>query len=533
MKTIACFVFSIGLALFAPLVHAAPPQTINYQGYLTNPGGTPVNNAVVMTFKLYDAASGGAVLYTETQLSVNVANGNFNAVVGAVTPITLPFDVQYWLSVAINSDPEMSPRQPLASSPYAFRAASLDSTATLAGSQISGTISNAQIANNAVTQAKLSPISGAAAGRVLGTDGSNLQWQTGSVGTITGVTAGSGLTGGGASGIVGLAVDPVSIQARVTGNCAAGSFISQVNSNGTVVCQADTGGTGNITGNVTMVNSTAVAGNILKNGSRFIHNYGGDNTFVGVESGNLATTGNFNSGFGRFALSSNTSGDGNTAIGSSALKVSTAGGSNTAVGHRSLEANTTGSLNVAIGTSALINNNGVANIAIGNNAGFNITTGVNNIAIGNPGQANESDTIRIGTNQSKTFVAGLIGIITGNTVVVGNGGQIGSLNSSRRFKDDVTDMNAASSALINLRPITFHYKIDQNPQGRMVQYGLIAEEVNEIYPGLVGRSADGQIESVYYQYLTPMLLNEFQKQQRRINALELELQEIKLALRAR
>ena len=290
MKTIACFVFSIGLALFAPLVHAAPPQTINYQGYLTNPGGTPVNNAVVMTFKLYDAASGGAVLYTETQLSVNVANGNFNAVVGAVTPITLPFDVQYWLSVAINSDPEMSPRQPLASSPYAFRAASLDSTATLAGSQISGTISNAQIANNAVTQAKLSPISGAAAGRVLGTDGSNLQWQTGSVGTITGVTAGSGLTGGGASGIVGLAVDPVSIQARVTGNCAAGSFISQVNSNGTVVCQADTGGTGNITGNVTMVNSTAVAGNILKNGSRFIHNYGGDNTFVGVESGNLATT---------------------------------------------------------------------------------------------------------------------------------------------------------------------------------------------------------------------------------------------------
>ncbi len=533
MKTIVCFVFGIGLALLAPQTFAAPPQTINYQGYLTNPGGTPVNGTVAMAFRIYNVATGSMELYAEFQPAVNVTNGTFNAVIGAVTPIPLLFDEPYWLTVAVNADAEMGPRQPLASSPYAFRAASLDSTATLAGSQISGTISAAQIANNAVTQAKLSPISGAAAGKVLGTDGTNLQWQTPGVGTITGVTAGSGLTGGGASGTVGLAVDTASIQARVTGNCAAGSFISQLNSNGTVVCQADTGGNGNVTGNLTMVNSTAGAGNILKNGSRFIHNVGGDNTFVGVESGNLATTGNFNSGFGRFALSSNTSGDGNTAIGASALKVSTAGGSNTAVGHRSMEANTTGSLNVAIGTSALINNNGVANIAIGNNAGFNITTGVNNIAIGNPGQANESDTIRIGTNQSRTFVAGLIGIITGNTVVVGNGGQIGSLNSSRRFKDDIADMNAASSALMNLRPVTFHYKIDQNPQGRMVQYGLIAEEVNEIYPGLAGRSADGQIESVYYQYLTPMLLNEFQKQQRRINALEVELQEIKLALRGR
>ena len=116
MKTIMRFFLSIGLALFAPLVLSAPPQTINHQGYHTNPAGTPVNNAVVTTFKRYDSASDGAALYTETQLSVNVTNGNFNAVVGAVMPITLPFDVPYWLTVAINSDWEMSPRQPLASS---------------------------------------------------------------------------------------------------------------------------------------------------------------------------------------------------------------------------------------------------------------------------------------------------------------------------------------------------------------------------------------------------------------------------------
>ena len=116
MKTIVRFFLSIGLALFAPLILSAPPQAINCQGYLTNPAGTPVNNAVVTTFKRYDAASDGAALHTETQLSVNVTNGNFNALVGAVTPITLPFDVPYWLTVAINSDLEMSPRQPLASS---------------------------------------------------------------------------------------------------------------------------------------------------------------------------------------------------------------------------------------------------------------------------------------------------------------------------------------------------------------------------------------------------------------------------------
>ena len=119
MKTIVRFFLSIGLALFAPLVLSAPTQAINYQGYLTNPAGTPVNNAVVTTFKRYDAASDGAALYTETQLSVNVTAGSFNAVVGAVTPITLPFDVPYWFTVAVNSDLEMSPCQPFASSPYA------------------------------------------------------------------------------------------------------------------------------------------------------------------------------------------------------------------------------------------------------------------------------------------------------------------------------------------------------------------------------------------------------------------------------
>jgi len=108
-------------------------------------------------------------------------------------------------------------------------------------------------------------------------------------------------------------------------------------------------------------------------------------------------------------------------------------------------------------------------------------------------------------------------------VFVDTNGQLGTASSSRRVKDDIVDMDAASSALMQLRPVTFHYKSDQAPSGRTLQYGLIAEEVAEVYPGLVARSADGQIETVLYQFLPPMLLNEVQKQQRTIEALRAQV----------
>ncbi len=104
-------------------------------------------------------------------------------------------------------------------------------------------------------------------------------------------------------------------------------------------------------------------------------------------------------------------------------------------------------------------------------------------------------------------------------MLIDSQGQLGTASSSRRFKDDIAEMNAASDALMKLRPVTFHYTADRNPSGRRLQYGLIAEDVAEVYPGLVARSADGQVETVMYQFLPPMLLNEYQKQQRTIEAL--------------
>jgi len=83
---------------------------------------------------------------------------------------------------------------------------------------------------------------------------------------------------------------------------------------------------------------------------------------------------------------------------------------------------------------------------------------------------------------------------------------------------------------MRLRPVTFRYKQAYADGSKPIQYGLIAEEVAEVYPDLVARSADGQIETVKYQVLDPMLLNELQKQNERIRSLEERLAKVEAAL---
>ena len=100
--------------------------------------------------------------------------------------------------------------------------------------------------------------------------------------------------------------------------------------------------------------------------------------------------------------------------------------------------------------------------------------------------------------------------IVGNTVLINSDGQLGTLVSSARYKQDIEPLGEQSEKLQQLRPVTFHYK--QAPQGPL-QYGLIAEEVAKVYPELVTRNAKGEIEGIRYEELTPMLLNELQHQQ--------------------
>jgi hypothetical protein len=266
---------------------------------------------------------------------------------------------------------------------------------------------------------------------------------------------------------------------------------------------------------------------------------GYSNTASGSQALAANTTGANNTAAGYAALGANTIGDHNTASGVGALHNNTGGGTNTASGASALFSNTLGSNNTANGVSALgANTTGHSNIGIGYGAGSNLTTGSYDIDIGHPGVPAEANTIRIGTpgDQTRTFVAGIRGVTTGYSdaipVLIDTNGQLGTASSSRRVKDDITDMAAASGGLMKLRPVTFYYKSDQNPAGRTLQYGLIAEEVAEVYPGLVAHSADGQIQTVMYQFLPPMLLNEVQKQQRTIDAQAARLEATATALKA-
>jgi hypothetical protein len=248
---------------------------------------------------------------------------------------------------------------------------------------------------------------------------------------------------------------------------------------------------------------------------------GNTDTAVGDGALHVNTTGSGNTAVGLDALALNTTGSSNTATGAQALIFNTTGTNNTATGNGALDFNTTGSANTASGTLALLNNfTGSNNIAIGYEAGYNVA-GSNNIDIGSQGSGGDSGVIRIGTEgtQTSALVAGIYGVNTsGIPVYVNSSGQLGTVSSSRRYKDDIQDMADASSGLMRLRPVTFRYKKQFNDGSKPMQYGLIAEEVAEVYPDLVARTADGQIETVKYQVLDSMLLNELQKQNTMIAA---------------
>ena len=258
---------------------------------------------------------------------------------------------------------------------------------------------------------------------------------------------------------------------------------------------------------------------------------GSDNTAVGSDACRANTNGNSNTAVGSYALTANTTGQVNTAVGSgtlpantsgtansgfgvNALNSNTIGGSNTALGFQALFTNVSGNSNTGVGANALANATGSNNTALGRFAGVNITSGTNNIHIGNNAPGNESNTIRIGNTQTSAYLAGVNGATAsaGVQVFVDAAGKLGTVTSSRRFKEDVRDMGEASEGLMQLRPVTFHYKAAYDDGSRLLQYGLIAEEVAKVAPDLVQYDPTGQPFTVRYHALNAMLLNELQKQ---------------------
>ena len=245
------------------------------------------------------------------------------------------------------------------------------------------------------------------------------------------------------------------------------------------------------------------------------------NTATGASALFSNTEGGRNTANGEATLFFNTTGDENTASGALALTRNTTGSDNTANGTSALFHNTTGGANTGVGNSALINiTTGSSNTALGDLAGFNLTTGDNDIDIGFnvEGVGGESNTIRIGnTDITDTFIKGISGttVASGATVLVAANGHLGTVTSSSRFKEEIKPMDKASEALFSLKPVTFRYKKEIDPAGTQ-QFGLMAEDVEKISPDLVVRDENGVVNTVRYDQVNAMLLNEFLKEHRKV-----------------
>src|SRR5438270_568672 len=347
-----------------------------------------------------------------------------------------------------------------------------------------------------------------------------------------------------------LSVTPSSTTILGSGNTAAGAGALSSNTtgfyntaSGAAALKTNTTGFNDVaigyialTANTTGSDMIAIGSNTLSSNTT-----GGTNIALGTDalssnttgynngaSGSVAiaanTTGYSDVATGYDALRNNTTGAGNVAIGDSVLVANTTANSNIGIGTYALTANTTGGGNTAAGQGALASNTtGYRNLAMGYQAGFNLTTGSNNIDIGNVGVAAEGNTIRIGAAQTRTYIAGIYGTpVTGSAVYIASTGQLGGVTSTERFKTAIASMGSNTEKLQRLRPVTFHLKTD--PTGAL-QYGLIAEEVANVYPELVIRDDKGRIDGVRYDELAPMLLNEVQQQAAEIRDLKQQQQE--------
>lgn len=327
---------------------------------------------------------------------------------------------------------------------------------------------------------------------------------------------------------------------------------------------------------VALPTTTSSVGQITLNGNRFFHGNGTSNVFLGTNAGNFTNTSINMVGIGVQALQNAVAGGGAgtqnaTAIGNNALRGLSASGSNgnVAIGNNSgsqftgtvqnifigdnvcSDAGTGLSTNVAIGLNAMsgssktssVNNNiiganagtgittGTRNLLLGDSAGQDLTTASSSIRLNNVTKGNTGNQLVIGagtgtgTQQlNESFIHGIRGITTANAnaiaVLIDSAGQLGTVSSSIRVKENIEDMGEVSSMIKNLRPVIFDFKYKSNYKK---QVGLIAEEVKEVMPNLVVHDLNGEVESVKYHDISIFLLNELKKALLRVEYLESKL----------
>ena len=347
--------------------------------------------------------------------------------------------------------------------------------------------------------------------------------------TAEGQTALLSLTTGGFNTAIGF----LSLRSNTTGafNTAIGAGTLLANTADEITAI----GAGALFSNTTGIFNTATGAFAL-----FSNTTGADNTATGFQALSSNTDGSQNTATGFATLINNTIGSGNTATGADALSVNMSGNNNSAFGASAMQLNHTGNFNTAVGVQALFSNNGDDNTAVGESALLNNVAGLNNTACGEGAlSANTTDSgnialgigagfnvttansvICIGADGQNVSNSCYIGNIFGATssggaaVLVNSNGKLGTMTSSRRFKEEIKPMDQASEALFALKPVTFRYKKEIDPAG-MHQFGLVAEEVDKVNPDLVVRDKEGKPYSVRYEQVNAMLLNEFLKEHRK------------------
>ena len=607
----------------APLTTLAQGSAFTYQGRLTE-GSSPANGSYDFRFRAAFDAFGNNYLGSPTLSNgVPVANGLFT--------ITLDFGgsafngSNVWLEVDVRTNGSggytiLSPLQLITPAPYAIMARSASNlSGTLPATQLSGAVSNSQLANNSIAINAGTGLSGGGTAALGGSvtlnntgvisvignsditastiggavtlgdtatstnipstivkrdatgsfgvsnitlngmilSGGNLLLHTyGAENFFAGLGAGNltmfgtgnagigfAALGHNTSGIKNTACGHNTLFSNMTGiyntACGEGSLYANTSgsfnsANGMTALLNNTNGSYNVAVGLSALYWNKSGSNNTANGaSALYYNNGDNNTANGYEALYSNTNGRNNTAIGYGALLLNTSGwdnvangalalfqnnaDNNTADGYEALSSNTSGVNNTATGFRALYSNTNGANSTAVGFQALYNATGNNNLGLGNSAGFALTTGSNNICIGNGGVSSDTNTCRIGSSQTRTFVAGIFGATSsgGTAVFVNSSGQLGTTTSSRRFKEEIHDMDSGSDVLLSLRPVTFRYKPEIDPRG-VPQFGLIAEEVDKVDPDLVVRDEQRGIYTVRYEAINAMLLNEFLKQHRKV-----------------
>ncbi len=323
-----------------------------------------------------------------------------------------------------------------------------------------------------------------------------------------------------ANGILALANNTTGDENTANGSGAlySNTIGMQNTANGFGALFYNTTGNYNTAEGVQALEQNTTGSNNTATGFRALYSNSADNnTAYGYQALLSNTTGNYNTATGYRALYNNNV-EANTAYGALALQANTTGSQNTAIGDQALVYNDNGYNNTAVGFSALINSGGSNNVALGSLAGINQfgtgLTGNRNIYIGANvfGVDGENDSCYIGSIFGRTSSGGV-------AVFVNSDGKLGTTTSSRRFKKDIKPMDKASEALLALKPVTFRYKKEIDPQG-IPQFGLVAEEVEKVNPKLVVRDREGKVNTVRYEAVNAMLLNEFLKEHKKVEQLE-------------